>query len=218
MEEFTFLLTIASIIVPVCATIITSVYTVVNRVKAEHKPYLILDFIDEVKSLDKCYYFIVMLGKKIRNKYPDMNEEELLDKEDNIDVKVRLRNIGYGVATNIKFYDLNSGKKIYGGQTVSEFIDQKLFTTFDIAQNEGKSVQTSLVTHEKDGKIVEDNISILCMYQDLNGNIYQFIIVINIKSGGGFNYYSYQPSSHSYKQLIKKYKKQSKKIVNDYCK
>ena len=41
MEEFTFVLTIASIIIPVCATIICAVYTVEKRVKAEHKPYIV---------------------------------------------------------------------------------------------------------------------------------------------------------------------------------
>ena len=56
------------------------------------------------------------------------------------------------------------------------------------------------------------------MYQDLNGNIYNFVFVINIKSGGGYSYYAYQPSSHSYNELISKYKKQQKQIFADYRK
>lgn len=216
MEKYTFLLTIASIIVPVCATIIASVYTVVNRVKAEHKPYIILDKIENISSLDKCLYFVVMLGNKIRNKYPDKELEKLTHSDKNIDVKIRLKNIGYGVATNIRFYDLNTGKKIYGNQEVTENLDQKLFTTFDIASNESKSVQTSLVIKESDGKLVEDTISIMCVYQDLNNNIYDFLYVIHIKSGGGYNYYAYQPSSNSYKRLLKKYKGQKRKIIKDY--
>jgi hypothetical protein len=140
----------------------------------------------------------------------------LTSDNNNIDVKIRLRNIGYGVATNIRFYDLDTGKKIYGSQEVNDDIDQKLFTTFDIASNETKSVQTSLVIKENDGKIIEDSISIMCIYQDLNNNIYNFVFVINIKSGGGYNYFAYQPSSHSYKKLLKKYKVQKRKIINHY--
>lgn len=216
MEEYTFLLTIASIIVPVCVTIIVSVYTVVSRVKAEHKPYLILDKIESLSNLDKCLYFVTMLGNKIRNKYPDKEIESLKNSDDNIDVKIRLRNIGYGVATNIRFYDLNTGLKISGSQELSEDMDQKLFTTFDIASTESKNVQTSLITKEKDGKIIEDTISIMCIYQDLNNNIYNFVFVINIKAGGGYNYYAFQPSSKSYKRLLKRFKKQKRKILRNY--
>lgn len=216
MEKYTFLLTIASIIVPVCATIIASVYTVLSRVKAEHKPYIILDKIENISNLDKCLYFVVMLGNKIRNKYPDKEIDRLANADNNIDVKIRLKNIGYGVATNVRFYDLNTGKKIYGTQEVSDDIDQRLFTTFDIASNEIKSVQTSLITRESDGKVLEDTITILCVYQDLNNNIYDFIFVIHIKAKGGYNYYAYQPSSKSYKKLLKKYKWKRRKILRDY--
>jgi len=216
MEEYTFLLTIASIIVPVCATIIVAVYTVVSRVKAEHKPYLILEKIESLSNLDKCLYFVTMLGNKIRNKYPDKEIELLKNSNDNIDVKIRLRNIGYGVATNVRFYDLNTGLKISGSQELSDDIDQKLFTTFDIASSETKSVQTSLITKVKEGKVLEDTISIMCVYQDLNNNVYNFVFVINLKQGGGYNYYAFQPSSKSYQNLIKKYKKQKRKILYNY--
>ncbi len=218
MEEYTFILTIASIVVPVCATILTSVYTVVNRVKAEHKPYVILDSIEEIKALDKCFYFIVMLSNKIRKKCSDKDINDFINTDSQIDVKIRLKNIGYGVATNIKFYDLNTGFKIAGTQSLNDYMNQKMFTTFDIAQTETKSVQTSIITKKVDGAFMEDDMRILCVYQDLNGNIYDFVFVINIISTGAFNYYSYQRSSHSYYELTKKFKKQRRKILLDYMK
>ena len=97
--DYTLILTIASIIVPVCATIIATIYTVENRVKAEHKPYLVLDNISNVKEIDKRNYYIVLKGKN--------NKEEFsitTPLKDNINVKVRIKNIGYGVATNARFY------------------------------------------------------------------------------------------------------------------
>ena len=216
METYTFILTIASIIIPVCATILAAVYTVSGRVKAEHKPYIVLDNITNISGLDRAYYFIVMLGNKIRKKYPEKEINNMIEQNSNIDVKIKLRNIGYGVATDICFYNLDNGEKIIGHQEVKEKLDQQLFTTFDIAATESKSVQTSLVVKESEGKILEDSINILCLYQDLNGNIYNFMFAINIKSGGGYNYYAYQPSSHSYSKIMKKYKKQKRIIIQNY--
>ena len=216
MEEYTFVLTIASIVVPVCATIIAAMYTVAGRVKAEHKPYIILDKIEDVSNLDRCFYFIVMLGNKLRKKYKGTALDKIAGSNDSIDVKIMLRNIGYGVATNIKFYDLESGEKIYGAQEVTDNLNQRLFTTFDIASGEEKSVQTSLAIQKEEGKIIEDTISVLCIYQDLNSNVYSFIFVIDVKRGGGYSYYACQPSSHSYKKLAKKYRHTRRKIIFDY--
>lgn len=218
MENYTFILTIASIVIPVIVTIYMSIYTVENRVKAEHKPYLVLDSIQSINKIDKIYYFVVMLGNKIRKKYSKEELNSMIETNQDINVKIRLKNIGYGVATNIRFYDLNTGKKISGNQEVTSDSEQQLFTTFDIAIQEVKSVQTSLLIGKVNDKIIEDTINTLCIYQDLNGNIYNFVFVINIKGGGGYSYYAYQPSSHSYKDLILKYKKQQKKIFLDYKK
>lgn len=218
MEDITLILTVASIIVPVCATIIMSVYTVEMRVKAEHKPYVVLSSISQLSKIDKCYYFITLLGKKLQNKCSREEIKQLVNQNNNIYVKIALKNIGYGVATNIRFYNLDTAEKINGNQEVNESIGQKLFTTFDIGSNEEKGVQTFLVTMSDNGKILEDSMNILCIYQDLNGNVYNFVFTINIKTGGGYSYYAYQRSSHSYKKLLKKYRMNKMKILLDYYK
>ena len=217
MQEITFVLTIASIVVPVIATILTTVYTVINRVKAEHKPYLILDKIGDLDNLDKSHYFITMLGAKLRKKVGS-DTEELVKDSGAINCFIKLRNIGYGVAANIRFYDLVTAEKIYGNQEVVDSINQRLYTTFDIASEEEKQVQTSLITATENGVKLEDRVNVLCIYQDLNNNIYDFLFVINIKKGGNYSYYAYQPSSHSYMKLMKKYKKQKRRILSDYKK
>ncbi len=218
MEEITLILTVASIVVPVLATLYSTLYTVMSRVKAEHKPYIILHKIEPLSKLDKCLYFIVLIGNKIKKKYLDDNSNDDLDEEKSIDVMIKLKNIGYGVATNVKFYDLYTGKKIYGNQEIDDVQIQKLFTTFDIGAGEEKSVQTSFVTKVTEDGVVEDTTKILCVYQDLNYNVYDFLFVVNIKKGGGYNYFAYQPSSKSYTKLMKKYKKERRKILFDYKK
>ena len=213
METYTIILTVGSIFVPVCATIIAAIYTVENRVKAEHKPYIVLNNISEISKIDRMLYYIVMSGDIL-------NMKSLLEKEnitdENLNVKIQLRNIGYGVATNIRFYNLSDGKKIVGNQEESSDLIQKLFTTFDIAANEEKHIQASIERNIDGELFTEDVINTLCIYQDLNGNIYDFVFSIKIKSGGGYSYYAYQPSSHSYKRLIQQYKNEKKKIINDY--
>jgi len=215
MEAYTIILTIASIFVPVCATIIAAIYTVENRVKAEHKPYIVLNNITEITKIEKKLYFIVMIGEKITKKF--LPEKEIIY-EDNLNVKIQLRNIGYGVATNIRFYNLDDGTKITGNQEESSDLIQQLFTTFDIAANEEKNVQASIERKNVNGEFQEDVINTLCIYQDLNGNIYDFVFSIKIKSKGGYSYYAYQPSSHSYNRLVQEYSKEKKKILNDYIK
>ena len=213
MEAYTILLTIASIFVPVCATIIAAIYTVESRVKAEHKPYIVLNNITEIEKINKQLYFIVMIGEKISKKF--LPEKEIIY-EDNLNVKIQLRNIGYGVATNIRFYNLEDGTKITGNQEESSDLIQQLFTTFDIAANEEKNVQSSIERKKINDEFKEDVINTLCIYQDLNGNIYDFVFSIKIKSKGGYSYFAYQPSSHSYNRLIQEYRKEKKKILNDY--
>ena len=211
--NYTLILTIASIFVPVCATIIATIYTVDNRVKAEHKPYLVLDNVSNIREIDKRFYYIILNGKNNNDKF---SIETPL--QDNINVKIRIRNIGYGVATNARFYNLENGEKINGLQEEDSDIDQQLFTTFDLGENTERSVQASIPTKKENNKLREDTINTLCIYQDLNGNVYNFVFAINIKSGGGYSYYAYQPSSHSYKQMMNNYQKQAKKIFLDYYK
>jgi hypothetical protein len=128
-----------------------------------------------------------------------------------------LDNIGYGVASNIKFYDLLTGEQIKGTQTPSKDKIQKLVTTFDIASNKQKQVQAKILN--KIGKEEpQDHCMILCIYQDLNGNTYDFILRINIKSNDSYDFSTYQRTSHSYAKCISQYKKNYERIIKEYKK
>ena len=59
---------------------------------------------------------------------------------------------------------------------------------------------------------------ILCVYQDLNENIYDFIIGIDMKKGGTFDFFAYQRSSHSYQKLVSVYRDNYKSIMRKYKK
>lgn len=211
------LLTVA---IPVYATI----FTVNNRIKNEnrenHKPYLALKKVSDIETINKYKYYLILIGRNYLQSHENIDLSKLQLKENDKDISVNLsiENIGYGVATNIKLYNLLTGKAIDGMQEISENKNQKLFTTFDIASSFEKQVEARIVSSilDNDGVVVEDHNRILCVYKDLNNNIYSFIISINIKQTGHYDFFSYQPSSKSYKKWVLENKKQYKMIMKNY--
>lgn len=214
------LLPILSIAIPVFAT----VYTVNNRIKNEnqenHKPYLVLNKVTTLKNLDQYSYYLTPIGRNYKELNSIINEDVLakLGDEYAIDVVLNLKNIGYGVATNIKFYDLLNGEQLIGTQASSKNRNQQLFTTFDIGAEEEKKMQAHIIhmTTDDNGVVKEDHNRILCVYQDLNNNIYDFIICINVKDQEHYDFFAYQRSSHSYKRWIKENKKEYRQIIKKY--
>lgn len=210
-------LPILSIVVPVFAT----VYTVNNRIKNEnrenHKPYLLLDRVEDIGEIDSYSYYLVAVGRNYLEKNNDINYNDITGNND-LTIKLKIKNIGYGVASNIKFYNLLNAKQIHGAQESSKEQNQQLFTTFDIGANEGKTVQAVLVNElkEEEGILIEDHFRILCVYQDLNHNVSNFIISINTKENKHYDFFTYQPSSRSYNKWIKENKKQFKDIMKKY--
>ncbi len=215
----------SNVLIPVTSMMITvfaTLYTVSQRVKNEnrekHKPYLTLNNIEQQEKLDEYKYYLTLTG---RNYIEKQNiDKEKTQENKYISVTLLLDNIGYGVASNIKFYNLLTGKEIRGTQTPSKDKNQKLFTTFDIASNQEKKVQAKIINTKKATDEIEitDHCRMLCVYQDLNGNIYNLIISINIKSNDSYDFFTYQRTSHSYQKWIKENKTQYKKIMRQYKK
>lgn len=214
MSKIDLLFSICSIIIPVFATI----YTVNNRIKnsnrENHQPYLILDKLETLNSIDIYKYYLTIIGK-----YYYENTKAMGDKKSTtLNISMCINNIGYGVATNIKFYDLFTGKQIEGSLERINDKDQKLFTTLDMASSEQKKIQSNIISLIKDtkGNIIEDNSRILCVYQDLHNNVYSFIISIIIKNEEHYDFFAYQPSSRSYKKMIRENKKEYNTIIKKY--
>ena len=207
-----------TIAIPVFATIYTAYSRIRNENRESHKPYLNLKNIVNIENINKEDYFLVIKGRNFSEVHNDSNDLTLLEKESQFFLRLELENIGYGVASNIKFYDLLTASQINGDQVSNEHKDQKLFTTFDIASSYSKDVDAVLYSSILDDEsiVVEDHSRILCVYQDLNGNIYNFIFSINVKNSGHYDFFSYQPASRSYKKWIIENKVNYKKIIRKY--
>lgn len=197
------LVPIASMLITVFATVYTVSKRVENENKEKHKPYLTLDNIEALDQIDEYKYYYKLKGKNVKK-----------EEKNNLNILLLLENIGYGVASNIKFYDLLNAQEIKGTQTKTTEKNQKLFTTFDIAINQEKKVQFQI---ENNTTEKPDECRILCVYQDLNGHVYDFIININIKTNNTYDFYTYQRTSHSYNNCINNNSNYIK-IMNEYKK
>ncbi len=210
---------ILSIILPVWVTLYTVSKMIKARTHENHQPHLILEDVERVEKINKYNYYLTLFGKNFcaaNKKF--IEEDAIINNKEIISVNIVLTNIGYGVATNIKFYDLLTGKQVYGSQDSSFNKSQKLFTTFDIADKETKKVPAQIIGNIlfEDGNINEEHNRILCVYKDLNNITDSFIMIINVKNNSFYDYSAYQPSSASYKRWVKENKKQYKKIIRQY--
>jgi hypothetical protein len=217
---FNIFLPILSIAIPVFATIYTVNMRLKNQNRENHQPYLVLKKVDTIPKIDIYSYYLTLLGRNYKeiNHFIDIEDIKKIKNDSDIAVNLILKNIGYGVATNIRFYDLLTGNQIHGTQESNKEKNQKLFTTYDIASSEEKNMQARIISFvENDGELIkEDHNRILCIYKDLNNNSYDFIISINVKTNGHYDFFAYQPSSKSYKKWIKESKKQYKVILKGY--
>ena len=205
-------LSIATIII----TIVTTVYTVNKRVENEkretHMPYIILEKVIALEDIDTRKYYLTFYGRNYSNLKIKPKQEKYLP------IELLIKNIGYGVATNIKFYNLLTGNQIEGTQESHKEENQRLFTTLDAGVNEQKKIQAKLIGTilTKRKTTIEEHNRILCVYKDLNEHIYTSIFCINMKDEDNYDFFAYQPSSKSYKRWIKENKKQYKEILKKY--
>ena len=216
------LIHVTSMMITVFATLYSVTERIKNENKEKHKPYLTLNDIEQLEKIDEYKFYFTAFGRNYRKNHQDCTIEEVkeIKKKEYIEVRLLLDNIGYGVASNIKFYDLLTGEQIKGTQTPSKDKNQKLLTTFDIASTKEKQVQVRIYNKIEKNEEIElpDHSRILCIYQDLNGNTYDFIISINIKSNNSYDFFTYQRTSHSYEKWISENKKNYKKIRKEYKK
>ena len=94
-------LPIASIVIPVFATVYTVNNTIKARNKENHEPYVVLKKVSNIPSINKYHYYITPVGRNYLREHPDIDYEK--DEDEDLSVKLELHNIGYGVATNIRY-------------------------------------------------------------------------------------------------------------------
>lgn len=218
---------LVSIVIPVLTVMCTGLLTVYaadrrinNENRETHKPYLILHRVIGLDKINEYKYYLNFIGRNFHASHAELTDDKIINtvRDTDLSVEITLQNIGYGVATNIKFYDLLTGNDLIGTQANTDSKDQKLFTTLDAAVSEEKSIQARLINEviKKDDSYQEEHNRILCVYKDLNNHTYTFIFGINVKANGHYDFFAYQPSSHSYKRWYKENQKEYEDIIKKY--
>lgn len=204
------LLSVLTIIITVATTLYTVNMRVENENRETHKPYIILDKVIRMDDINPSKYYLTLYGRN----YLAENAKN----EQCLSLELLIKNIGYGVATNIKFYNLLNSEEILGTQESNKDENQKLFTTLDVGIGAEKKIPAKLIGTiiKKEQGVIEEHNRILCVYKDLNEHIYTFIFCINMKESNRYDYFAYQPSSKSYKRWIKENNKEYQNILKKY--
>lgn len=145
-----------------------------------------------------------------------------------------LKNIGYGLANDITFYNLCTSEEITMGLTGEKEINQKMFSTEEIEKSGKQKFSFCISVDSKSvlSREIEDQdyILIICNYKDLNNNNYKILIGYLIKqfdinmeeadegkncvrNNPTFDCYYYQENTNKYNIMIKKYWNNYNKIV-----
>lgn len=170
------------------------------------------------------------LEEVIKANSKDMNKKgsyELISK--NVDkaqdillfFKITLKNIGYGIANDIKFFNLHNGCICPQKLFMNFHENQTMFQTEEIANGDKCSFDFRIIFNQQEKNVVgieDDNVLLLCNYKDLYNTNYNLIIGIrykgkNYKDIDVVDYFYYQEGTYYYDEIIKKYKKNYENIL-----
>jgi len=211
------------IAIPIIVPIVTIYFTINNvnknttfQIKEQNKsnvrPFITIDYIKIIAMPDEWRHSYLLYNYKskgidiIHNKY----------------ITISIKNIGMGPALNIHFYNLLNGKKVftelkYGNEEKGlAYIQDNL--ECNIQDKEEKDIVCNILfkydekvsIRQPSGDYIEKDlmhraqpIFLLCLYNDVDGNIYDCIIRVDIW-GKGIRFVPeyYYPHSKMYKQIV----------------
>lgn len=225
---------IVGFIVTIVATILTIIFVnkntkdqIENQNRQTYKPRLKLLNIQKLSSYDfNGDYELMSVSKKANLICNDseLSETEKIQKTCIFKFNIYLKNIGYGLANDIKLYSLIDGHQVYGAQSIMNDLDQEMKSTEEIEINEESKFKISMLISKEliTGDNDDDFILYLCNYKDLNNNNYQVLIGIIIKQIAinddlnikiNTSHYYYQEGTREYNDMIEKHKDNYKTIM-----
>ena len=177
------------------------------------KPRLKLENITVLNESDNMYPLYGLVCENLKG------QELLSTTYHNCLLRIRLQNIGIGLAQDISFYSLNTGEPCIRSLMSNPNEGQIMFSTEEIPKEESLDFYFDLCYKlNTNGKTIierEDYSVIICKYKDINGNEYELIFGIIVKNEVGIptdphviiDYYYYQPSTANYNNMVRKYRK-----------
>ena len=135
--------------------------------------------------------------------------------------KIILKNIGYGIANDIKFYNLHNGNICLQRIFMNFNENQTVFQTEEIANGDECDFNFRIIFNQQQKNVVEienDAVLLLCNYKDLYNTNYKLIIGIRYKGKNNkdtelVDYFYYQEGTYFYEKIINKYRDNYEKIL-----
>lgn len=222
-------------IVPLVVTIITTMINVwlvnkntnmqiENQNKETYRPRLMLSDIRCIqRENNEIHFFAHSIGFNKKEDFVSLF------------VNIILENIGNGIANDISFYMLNTGKECLEIQVDDREINQKINSTLEIPKDKSYPIRflfnfNGKQMENEDDIVAGGTILLICNYKDLNNNNFKILIGCILKkyepfktededygfsvyNRGNFSFFYYQEGTIAYRKIINKYKTNYGKIL-----
>lgn len=196
-------------IVPSLISAATIVFVVVNtnkqirnQNKESHRPYL--KFFD-INDCNEDFFNSYIAVK---------NNEGKNTEEKTVYTKIEIKNVGYGIATNIHL--LGFANTVISKAGIEEKRETgKLFSVLDIGSSEESIIKITLASNENSTNTTYD---LMLFYTDLNKNIYSTMLLIEVNKNELWNLYYYPNGTLNFDDIIKKRSVKYKALKRKYIK
>lgn len=204
-DIFDFLTLSSVIFVPIIVTIINIYYinkSTANQIRNQNqntfRPRLRLAVVETIQDIrkhdaDQKYLLDGMKILKCDKGIIDFTEFDkairvVSKTRESALLKISIKNIGIGVAKNISFLNAINDTRIVSILSLEENCDQVSFSSQELDRGEcGDYLFESSFLVELSDFIWIENYKLICKYQDLFNNNYEFIIMIRLKKSRAIN-------------------------------
>ncbi|MDZ7796174.1 MAG: hypothetical protein U5N56_03620 [Candidatus Marinimicrobia bacterium] len=192
------LLSLGAIIAVVCNTN----RQIKNQNKISYRPFLrVFDVNDSEEDFFNAYLSV-------------KDNEDLNQESEPVKTKIKIRNMGHGIATNIIF--VGFANTVIGRAGVDEKKKTgELFSVLVIGLSDESIIKVSLNSNDNSTSTTYD---LMLFYTDLNKNIYSAMLLIEVKNNKFWNHYYYPKGSLNFDDILEKKKVKYNDLVKKYIK
>jgi len=158
-----------------------------SQIKEQHRPFLTINHLNKVDNLTEGY---LLIKTKEKDKNITDNKTQYL--------KINMKNIGYGVATKIKFYGVPDGF-IASEYSSNDPRNESILSTLCVGV--GDSFDINIIV-PSDASI--KSFKFIYFYEDLNNNNYPAYLFIDSLQNAKAQYTLYPDNSSHFSAMIRK--------------
>jgi len=175
-----------------------------NQNKEQHKPYLVVkSFNTKLKDAPPNLY----------NEYSIYNSSEKYeDYPGGINSILKIKNIGYGLATNIVLYGIN--ETIAHRIEIDEEDEVQYYSVKHISPSKMHDWEIMVSPKKENTTFLSTTFSLMMFYSDVNLNIYSTLISITMPGRSKITFHP--QNSRNFKILLKEYQINYKKLLRRY--